>query len=628
MRKHSHLDRSFKTISLPLDDNKVRIKAIGQDGNEVALIEQKTVNLDISKDEYESSNPIFRVKAKLSMAVDGIKESEWVTFKTLKENELQEINQYRIRGVTKNNSVTDWVYSNIKTKENEDILFELIHDLLEILDTVKDDEIEYMFDSLVQDMFISYFQDDETHLERSYDLDNKRAIKLKEMKKLLKNKLQDDFRENVVSSFSYFSDLMRTYQILDRFEAENKDFLAYVLEAYLDDKLEKIIQEINYEAILQSDEELQALLREVYHFNIKRSVTQLFHEIKPAENFVTNITDIVKLFTEPEAFEELGYQAREEYYNLFSTLIKDIYLPLVSMVDLTALVEAEFEDEVSIEKEDYLVEYELTVGDDIFKNNFLRDILSMLFKEKDLEMDIFPIFSEIFIYPKLERKINLWLEYKPVEFIEYFLNVSENVEAHLKTLEKNNIHLINANINENHLHQNACKKINIRYLIKLHQNESINILNTTNRKEKQEMLVIHLVLKNIAELKKNFNYFDDVFQFILSDYVTSKKTKGDISYKESSSLLSEDSYKLLELLEFIFGQEWKHIGFKFHSEQVYLPNLYDDILQFMNDYLDIKLNPNCKDSYILKAKEDVRYFLGELNGKDVLGKFILGESTL
>lgn len=628
MRKHSHLDRSFKTISLPLDDNKVRIKAIGQDGNEVALIEQKTVNLDISKDEYESSNPIFRVKAKLSMAVDGIKESEWVTFKTLKGNELQEINQYRIRGVTKNNSVTDWVYSNIKTKENEDILFELIHDLLEILDTVQDDEIEYMFDSLVQDMFISYFQDDETHLERNYDLDNKRAIKLKEMKKLLKNKLQDDFRENVVSSFSYFSDLMRTYQILDRFEAENKDFLAYVLEAYLDDKLEKIIQEINYEAILQGDEELQALLREVYHFNIKRSVTQLFHEIKPEENFVTNITDIVKLFTEPEAFEELGYQAREEYYNLFSTLIKDIYLPLVSMVDLTALVEAEFEDEVSIEKEDYLVEYELTVGDDIFKNNFLRDILSMLFKEKDLEMDIFPIFSEIFIYPKLERKINLWLEYKPVEFIEYLLNVSENVEAHLKTLEKNNIHLINANINENHLHQNACKKINIRYLIELHQNESINILNTTKRKEKQEMLVIHLVLKNIAELKKNFNYFNDVFQFILSDYVTSKKTKGDISYKESSSLLFEDSYKLLELLEFVFGQEWKRIGFKLHSEQVYLPNLYDDILQFMNDYLDIKLNPNCKDSYILKAKEDVRYFLGELNGKDVLGKFILGESTL
>src|SRR5690606_6192756 len=102
----------------------------------------------------------------------------------------------------------------------------------------------------------------------------------------------------VVSSISSFSELVRSYKLLDRFQEEQTDFFTLLLESYLDDQLDQIVEKTKIEAILRNDEESHILLQSLYEFDVRGSLIAFDSAAQINDSFVSMMNDAVKLISE------------------------------------------------------------------------------------------------------------------------------------------------------------------------------------------------------------------------------------------------------------------------------------------------------------------------------------------
>src|SRR5690606_16514448 len=154
-----------------------------------------------------------RIRAKLSMAIDGVKESHWVTQQHKNDLQAESFNHFRIRGVSHEGIRSDWVYSNIKNFQNEDILFQLLHDVLDIVLQTNDDHLEHLIETVMYDAMHLLYRDDKPGLQNERVSNEYIEAAITEIVRLLASDIHQGLKEKLTSSVQEFTEFLRAYKV-------------------------------------------------------------------------------------------------------------------------------------------------------------------------------------------------------------------------------------------------------------------------------------------------------------------------------------------------------------------------------------------------------------------------------
>lgn len=629
VKKKSSIDRSFKTFTFPSEmHNRIRIKAIDINNETISDLHQKIVSTNIPESEFKPEKDIFRVKAKLSMAIDGVRESNWVTQKYLNDNQLSQLNHFRVRAVARDKKRSDWVYSNIRSIENEEVLFELIHDVLDIILYAGDKNLDYVVETMIEDTLSALYQDQQLSKNRMYDNELDKSSAINELNKLMSTLLNEDFKDNVMSSPEEFTQFLRSYKVMDRFVEEQEDFLALLVEAFLDDQLEKVVEKMSYEAILRNDEELQVLIQGLYELDVRGSLISSFYQTDLYDSFETMITDAVKLISEPAVYEEIVYKGNESYYNLFKMMLEEIYLPLLVLDQKSVGLETSIDDEMPLQPDGDIIEYDIWDGESELKNMILRDILKMIVSSNDPLQEMTVDLLDHILTPPMEKKLALWIDYAPVELIEYAAQIRENVQR--KNIKDSNNHqyVVGSTVSESSDFDETKDRHSLRYAYQSSLNEFAHILDACKKDHLREDILSKVVDSLLMrDMKANKEHEDETLLGWKDDY-TVEDTKSEFIGKALQRILFVDTlnYKSLKKDSPLFDEASP--GIKYSYTNVFKPHIRDSYSSKKYDLASSNINPMPSDIYIMNEDEFIHYVLDGQPSGPTLGNFVLGTNTL
>jgi hypothetical protein len=458
-----HHDRIFKHITFREDtsDFTLRLRAINHNYITASTVLQKHVHTNIAAD--DARQEIFRVKAVLSQSDCGIDESYWVTQKSMDSGHASTHNQYRIRGVSHQNWKSDWVYSELRDYDNDLIIYNMLYDIIDLLMTVHDDQIDYFMDYIVRDIFVKIIKEKAPEIATSLDLEDLQAVGLVELLSILadqadanpkeqivaklgesflalSNELKKEFRENVLSSPTEFAELYRVYKLFDLYRSKNQEAFQLLMEIFLEERLEKLMGQTNIEVLLQNDAEMGIYLNSTYEFDIKSELIKAIYSASPDDSFVTKLNDAVQLLSEPIVFENLVYKKDETVEKFLRLALTELYAPMVATDVRLLELEHALEDAHKVEALGSIVEYATFIEDYEIRTMLLYDVVESAIKgdlnlERDYEISII---EHILGFMKDPKKA-LLIDYNFDEFLEVFMNVGESFrQAYNKEFGKAN----------------------------------------------------------------------------------------------------------------------------------------------------------------------------------------------
>ncbi|CDQ41824.1 hypothetical protein [Virgibacillus salexigens] len=628
--KDSHIDRLFKTFTFQPEFNNqyLRLKAIDLNNQELFTLHRKIIDTGISEENYNPNKDIFRLRSKLSMATHGVKESHWVTHKHFNEVDANDFNHFRIRGVS-NTKVSDWVYSNIKGIDNETILFELLHDIIDVLLTANDSNLEYTINSTVEDAIQVLFKDKTPLLNRNYDKKYNKSTVIEEVNSLISSSIKKGLHEDLIGSVNYFAELVRSYKLLDRFNEDQEDFVAILLESFLDDQLDRIIQETEYEAILRNEEEITILLQGIYELEIKNAIITSLYNSELNDSFVSCINDAVKLISEPIVYEEIVYKKNEQFYNLFKSVLSDIYLPFLIVDQQELQLNHEMHDINNVDTVEQIGQYELIKEKENERHILIKDIIDLLLddcKKRDVEYHV--DFSDLILTPLIESKIGLWIDYAPTEFIEVLSNIHENLTIKRKKLNTavqldKETTTYEVTVLE---HNNVCNSLESSYISSFKDRSSI--ISTNNYKQYQESFLLEVIDSILVSSITNKNNEVEIKELQLEENLDIESSRYDFIRKALQKIMLYDHSTLDITVDYSKLNHSMLLSVDGDFINTYKTNIYDQSIRKIKDHLESEVLPMPYDIYTLTEEESVVYFLGDLNGDITLGDFILGTNTL
>lgn len=450
--KEAHEDRLFKHVTFFEDDPEVKLRLVAVDHNYIRHGEQ-TSNLKVIPTNILIADPKvekFRVKAVLSEETHGITESHWVTEKRLDGDYAQTHNQYRARGVSLKNWKSDWVYSELRDFDNDLIVYNMIYDVLDLMLTVHDDQIDYLMDYIVSDTFAQIIREMGPEFATSIDPEEFKLTNIQEMIKTLSSRqdtnpreqisarlgeqflaladeMKREFRESVTASPKEFADLYRVYKLVDQFQEKQTDFLHLLVEIFLEDKLEKIVKNTNIEVLLQNDEEMGIYLNSNYEFDIKAELIGAIYDASPDDHFVTNLNDAVQLISEPVFFEQLVYSQDEEIAKFLRMVLTELYVPMLAVDRHLVEIETELEDRHEQQLTSEVVEFTIVEDDYEVRHMLVADVIEAVIKgDLDPVDDYHTEFIDHILQFMNDSRKTLLIDYNLDEVIEVLLGVGES----------------------------------------------------------------------------------------------------------------------------------------------------------------------------------------------------------
>jgi hypothetical protein len=260
--RENHHDRLFKHVTFTEDDADVKLRITSMNNNWSAQHSVVAKRVSLKETDWSRESDKVRLKAFFSLPVDGVKESYWVHQHHADYGEAEELNQYRVRSVSNEGYFSDWVYSELRDKNNDLIVYEMLHDLLDVLLYMNDDDLEYRLAMMVQDVFseimidgrdrkkgktqdIKYIleADEQKRLQANDEYvflsDDESSFqesaysKLSELSSIFSRLIKSSVTETIGSSLEEFTEFMQTYRILDRIRMNEQDILSVILESVL-----------------------------------------------------------------------------------------------------------------------------------------------------------------------------------------------------------------------------------------------------------------------------------------------------------------------------------------------------------------------------------------------------------
>lgn len=648
----AHDDRLFRHIVFPedSDDLTLRVRAINRNHVTEAIVAQKHVQTHLVFE--DAHNEIFRVKAVLSTPDHGIDHSHWVTSKRLEAQSSLAHNQFRMRGVSNQNWKSDWVYSEIRDQENDLVIYNMLHDVLDLLLSVHDDQIDYLMDYIVSDTFAQILKEKLPSFSTSLEPEEFQAATIEELLSLFLNRqeanpnekvvtqlgenflaladeLKKEFRETVMASPKEFTDMYRTYKLLDRYSESQKDALNLIMEIFLEDRYEKLAQKTNIEVWLQNEEEMGIYLNSSYEFDIKSELISALCSASLNDSFVTKLEDAVQLISEPVVVESLIYQQDETVAKFLRLALMEVYAPLVAADSRLLELEHELFDQHESAPTGSIVEF-TTIDDEEEKRNMLLfDVVETLFKgDLELESEYETYLLDRVLKLAIDEKKSLLIDYHLEEYMGLLLDRGESFRLSYVNQFKNPTDTISMGLLElahaGHSKESPSLKESYRTAFSdAYVLASKKVGQAAH--DSVRISALELLFHQYESFKKSVN---ERMQASPTDSAIARsKDKQTGAFEELASVM-EDLAKCENVLS----------DHHFQEEATMVPhdmyfNLFKHFLRDPNKYpilesLRQELSHDLADKYFMDGTDRVQYALGNMGEGWPIGVFRLGVNTL
>ncbi|MGV7000185.1 hypothetical protein ACWA2C_15980 [Priestia megaterium] len=675
--KEAHEDRLFKHITFFEENSDLTIRLRPVDHENIIRSSSSVTQKSISTNTLivNPQTEVFRIKAVLSESDHAVTESSWVTQKNMDSSFASSHNQYRLRGVTKENWKSDWVYSELRDFDNDLIVYNMIYDVLDLMLSVQDNQIDYLMDYIVSDTFIELMGDMKPNFSYNLDYEEAKAASMSDVMSFITNKedsnprdefvsqlgekflfianeLKSQFKEVLTGSPEEFAQLYKVYKLIDQYQERKVDFMSLLVEIFLEDRLDKIVRSTNIEVLLQNDEEMSSYLNSSYEFDIKNELITAIYDASLDDGFVTNLNDAVELISEPVILEALRYSKDENIERFLRMALSDLYVPMLAIDRHLLELEAAVEDKHEQSVQGSIVEFSLLEDDVEIKNMLLFDVVGSVIKT-DLE-PIKEYHAQIIdrIFKSMnDSRMKLLVDYNFDEVLTVALNVAETFKSsYVKEFghANENIRVLASES----LQQNkttSTRSLKESYLAAL---SDIHRMQSTTSNDYVKELKVTSILESITE---QFNLFKEVLNEILQISVTEEVLKQP---KLDSSILSEllnvlqlesislDQTKVkskvkgyLEAILKEYADSNNIMATDSFKENIHSSkndgyyNLFKHYLRNPNKFplLDrklIELSHNLRDIFLMDGTDQVHYAIGAMDEGWPVGQFKLGINTL
>lgn len=472
----------FNTQSSP---SKFRIKSIGHDWTEI--FEVNTRNVEIPLSDWNFTKDKFRIKSVLSKSDNGILESRWVEQKLLGENRKRKLNQFRVRSITEEGLRSKWVYSEIKDDEDDLVVFQLLHDILDVMSIAHEQDFTAIIETSLSDILIGLLNGskmsdirwlktldikEETRylLEESVSASGMGQHQIQLLKSIGTNesiineimrdylKFQEEreikineavslvskyFKKNLIEQKKFSKEEIALHAKLYKLkDVSNMDVLDGMLEHIflitIEDAYEKAIADSNLVALLQNDEEILSILTDMYTIEAESSLTELFNDVEFVDDFVTFFSDGLKLVLEPNFNEDKISKVFEEAVPTLLLIYKDVFIPLSKLETTMADLFSELDDDatelynkINSSFNNIKLEYydENTNETSWLTEEYLVEIFEyLLITDGEVENQINPNLFSIVIGAMKKDYLKMFITFDPVEAIEYITGIVENLK--------------------------------------------------------------------------------------------------------------------------------------------------------------------------------------------------------
>lgn len=671
----AHDDRLFRHIVFPEDseDLTLRVRAINKSYVTETSVVQKHIQTNLIVE--DPNKEIFRVKAVLSTPDHGIDQSHWVTNKRLESQPSLSHNQFRMRGVSKENWKSDWVYSEIRDQENDLVIYNMLHDVLDLLLSVHDDQIDYLMDYIVSDTFAQVIREKLPSFATSLEPEEFQTAAIEELLALMLKKqetspservvtllgenflaladeLKKEFKETVMSSPKEFTDLYRTYKLLDRYSESQKDALNLIMEIFLEDRYEKLAQKTNIEVLLQNEEEMGIYLTSSYEFDIKSELISAVCSASLNDSFVTKLEDAVQLISEPVVMESLVYQQDETVAKFLRLVLAEVYAPLVAADSRLLELENELFDHHESSLSGSIVEFTTIEDENQTRNMLLFDVVETLFKgDLELEEEYESYLLDKVLKLALDEKKSLLIDYHLEEYMRLFIDRGESFRLSYVHQLKNPSDRMTL----------SAKEQFESYIAKDHQSLKESYASALNEAyllaKKKHVSGVHepFGISTLDQLFQQYGVFKkavhDRMQASLTDeaIVHNKDVhKGSLEdmtsrmsdQTEWSSTLPDNQVQersqihLMDLINSELSKVHRDFGEEKNAypEDMYY-NLFKHYLRDPNRFpilecLEQELSHDLRDKFLMDGADKVQYALGNMGEGWPIGVFRLGVNTL
>jgi hypothetical protein len=618
---HSLKHHEF-TFPINTDQINLRLRPINRYGEAMPDIVQKRIpfagSWDFSKDR-------LRIKEFLSVPLGGVTESEWLTIHPASQVSATPMNQFRLRGVSKDHQLSQWVYSEIRGLKNERIVFELLHDLLDTLVNVDDEEIDYLLSHVLKDTFHALIKDNKAKFDYEFTDQNKMTAIINELSRVMAKTIRSSFDEQILSSTEEFTDLIRTYRFSDKSQNNFTDFLTQILEHYLDEHYEDIVKNTEIQVIAQNSAEIQGFVQGLYSFEAKSELIKTMYQIYRQDHFVAAFDDAVKLIIGPGASELFKAAPIEEISKFFRMVVQDLILPLSILEHPNVSVLNELNDEEKLELADSIVKYDLINGDLINRMFLVYDRFPWfnINEENFYVLYIKQLIDEIkAIY---SDNIKLLLCYNPHETLAYLLHMQEHFSYNIDHIshhfaeEESVCWLEDWKTEEakqlRHLKESVKGIIQDWALIKSQpscftKDSILRLIREKFRKQDTVQLqeIYEIINQSISEV---LNLLENPKQLKANDNIYSSLMEK--VQQISNNELNKDE-KVLTVFRELLGQLYE-LHLELRAQFHFVDTTQQDLMVGLSDEYQIK-------------GDEVHYALGDMNSKWPIGKFVLGLNTL
>jgi hypothetical protein len=664
-------DRLYRQVVFPGTVGTYRIRAKGKNLKTLSTVIRRAVETGIPIENVDGKR--FRIKAVLSESIDGVSESYWLTMHHQDYADLiQDHNQYRVRGVTKQGWYTDWVYSELRDRENRLEIFQLLHDILDLAAMVYDDELETFLTTLVQDSFhailfqegsplyalgLDSLEQVEHYLQEQIKTTSNQAIpgvdekfvaRIEGMMQHISSKLHESFKEMLCTTINEDSNILKRYQRQDVFTQSLSDLAGLLVQHYLEEAIEKVVQSTKIEVFLDNEENQQIYLEGHYNFDIKGELLRHSYTLMPEDRFFLNATSTVQLIAEPVARESMDYQMisslrqslllfkklvsetlevhpSEEISKFLRMIMKDLYVPHLIVDQRLAEITIDLDDtRDKVQVDDAVVEYDLESEDGIFRTLLVRDMVkTLLLNDVHLRRSY-----EIELIDELIRLVTdrtaLYINNHWIEYFDCISLMGEQFAAHYNAIFADQKEDIAFDLqDETDLLPDFSPSKN--EVLSLLNGEILNISPTLTQSlsdhlnmKLDDLLYIRPWTQKQMLDELTFESFDSVSGRL--DLISSLYDYFDIGPEERI----EKHFDLVSS-----PSEYLQMTFSRNVSPTYLPHPKDSYGRDKQESCDILMLSDIKDKYELNGKERVLYALGEMSDTGwPLGKFKIGTNTL
>lgn len=652
--------RKFMTkVNLP-KKRRMRVKAIDYRGK--VFSESYYNSLSVEKELSK-----VRIKSIIEDTLYGSSESEWVYFEPKGiEEQAQIMNQYRIRGVSNTGLESEWVYSNLRTFDNEEVLFDLLTDFFDIALTMNDDVIDYFVNLTTGDYFTKEILDFLPEYVTRSMFDEKQCINYKEISKIaadygikideikvahmveaiefingkLPMYIQETFKKNIDEIVS----LVTMYSVSDQEYFDFKDDKFYAtFTKILDDSIEELIQNEDISVILRNNEEIQALLQTSFDFETQRDSFELHLDLALNDSVTSLTKDILKLVVDKSFTEWYVREIEEESTLTVLNYLNSLWMLMYSADSVYREMLSYADDHYDISLDVDVVEYLLT------KNNntseyapMLRDLVDIFIQDKT-SVNVEPEIFDKLINLVNERELRMLINYIPEEALNMFMEVGHQISSNETLSLTENVSLST----QEYTNVMKAKLVEIKEaaLIKMIDHYSIEGPGAINIIEEDPLCMMDIAIQEYTNAR--LVYMDELG--LLLDEIAHMSETGTLAVSEEDQIVLTD-YCDTAIKDFFIFNEKTTFKFSEYLKEVFtiLKRRIEDMTIQLDDSHDLLWLGNPKDKIPLTAstvkdmfitiertesipdwiKERLLYSVGKFDVDWPVGKFIVGRHSL